>query len=223
MPPKKDKPVKPSVFHKDHLQETIVFLLVLLLIGALLNQLEYSAINVATFRSWWTAFVEFFMGLWTFFRILAVIIIGACLWWAVYSRMKLSNLEKGEEKIYGKEASAAAFSDLSAAPQTKVNDKWTKVIEHLNSNNPSDWRLAIIEADIMLDELLTTLGYHGQSIGDKLKAVEPSDMVNLQRAWEAHLVRNRIAHAGSEFELNEREAKRVIALFESVFKEYQII
>jgi hypothetical protein len=217
MPPKKEAP---KYFHKDHFQETIVFLLVLILLGALFSQLEYSAYNVAALKNYWQSFVESLGGLWHVFEVLAAFLIGGSLWWAIYSRMKLHNIEKEEEKLYGKEASASVFASREEFP---LNDKWTKVIEHLNSNNSSDWRLAIIEADIMLDELLTSLGYHGDSIGDKLKAVEPGDMKSLQLAWEAHLVRNRIAHSGSDFELNEREAKRIVALFETVFKEYQII
>lgn len=220
MPPKKEAP---KYFHKEHFNETIVFLIVLILIAGLLNQLQYSSYNVAVLKSWWQSFVDFFGGLWHLFRILAAALLGLCLWWAAYSRMKLHNIEKEEEKIYGHEAHTSLIADMTAAPQAKINDKWTKVIEHLNSNNPSDWRLAIIEADIMLDELLTSLGCHGESVGEKLKAIEPGDMRTLDAAWEAHKVRNRIAHAGSDFELNEREAKRIVALFESVFKEYQII
>jgi hypothetical protein len=219
MPPKKEKP---TVFNKNHFNETIGFLILLILIGALISRLEFS-FNLAVLRGWWDGFFGFLLGLWGVIRILAAVVIGLCAWWVVYSRMKLHNIEKEQEKIYGAAADTSALSDLSVAPHAKVNEKWTRVIEHLNSTNPSDWRLAIIEADIMLDELLTSLRYHGDSIGEKLKAVEPSDMKTLDAAWEAHKVRNRIAHAGSDFELNEREAKRVIALFESVFKEYQII
>lgn len=212
-----------TYFHKDHFQETIVFLLVLVLVAAIVSRLEYSTYNVAALKGYWQSFIDSLGGLWRFFQILAMVIIGSALWVAAYSRTRLHNIKKEEEKVYGKEAHLSILSDHSAAAEGKVNDKWTKVIEHLNSTNASDWRLAIIEADIMLDELLTTLGYHGDSIGDKLKAVEPGDMKTYDAAWEAHKVRNRIAHSGSDFELNEREAKRVVALFEAVFKEYQII
>jgi hypothetical protein len=217
MPPKKDAP---KYFNKDHFRETLVFLLVLILLAALFARLQYSAYNFSALARFWQSLLESLSGAWHLFEVLAALLIGASLWWALYSRMKLHNIEKEEERMYGAEA---GHSLLSSAPESPVNGKWTRVIEHLNSNNPSDWRLAIIEADIMLDELLTTLGYHGDSIGDKLKAVEPGDMKTYDAAWEAHKVRNRIAHAGSDFELNEREAKRVVALFESVFKEYQII
>lgn len=103
------------------------------------------------------------------------------------------------------------------------NQKWERVLEHINSNNPNDWKAAIIEADIMLDELLTVLNYHGNSIGDKLKAVEPSDFDTLQSAWEAHKVRNQIAHEGSEFVLSERDAKRTVAFYKAVFEEFEFI
>ena len=75
----------------------------------------------------------------------------------------------------------------------------------------------------MLDELLRAQGYHGDSVGEMLKGVEKSDMLTLDNAWDAHKVRNQIAHAGSDYLLNERDAKRIITLFESVFKEFKII
>lgn len=224
MPPKKDAP--PPLFHKDHFKETIYFLIFLILIGYLLDRLYFyfATADVAPYLTLWSAFVEWLKGLWRFITIFAIAVIGLCLWWAVYSKMKLHNLDKEEEKVYGGDVPLSVVGELRGAPrEEKGNEKWTRILEHLNSQNPSDWRLAIIEADIMLDELLRIQGYHGDSVGDKLKAVEPGDMRSLDAAWEAHKVRNRIAHSGADFELNEREAKRVIALFESVFKEYQII
>lgn len=219
MPPKKEAP---KYFNKDHFQETILFLLFLIVLGYLVDRLYYyfTTADFAPYLTLWSEFVAWLKDVWTFIKIFAVAVIGLSLWWIAYSQMRLNNLAKEEEKVYGKEAPT---SFLTPTPKDKGNEKWTTVLEHLNSNNPSDWRLAIIEADIMLDELLKIQGYHGDSIGDKLKSVEPGDMNTLDAAWEAHKVRNRIAHSGADFELNEREAKRVVALFESVFKEYQII
>jgi len=104
-----------------------------------------------------------------------------------------------------------------------VNEKWEKVLIHINSENPSDWKLAILECDIMLGDILTELGYEQDSISEQLKAVEPSDFLNIENAWEAHKIRNQIAHEGSEFMINEREAKRVIGLYETVFREFEYI
>ncbi len=67
------------------------------------------------------------------------------------------------------------------------------------------------------------MGYKGMTIGDKLKTIESSDFTNLDNAWEAHRTRNMIAHEGSDFQLNQNEAKRIIGLYEKVFKEFYFI
>lgn len=99
------------------------------------------------------------------------------------------------------------------------NMRWTYVEDLVNSPNPTDWRLAIIEADSILEGLLEEKGIPGVGIGERLKNISPGDLSTLQSAWEAHLVRNRIAHEGSDFEVTERDAKRTIRLYEMVFQE----
>lgn len=101
--------------------------------------------------------------------------------------------------------------------------RWNRVVSHMESKNESDWRLAILEADVLLSEMVTNMGYHGDSLGEKLKSIEASDFTSLQMAWEAHGVRNKIAHEGASFVLTEREAKRVIGLYEEVFNEFRYI
>ncbi len=101
----------------------------------------------------------------------------------------------------------------------RQNPRWQKVLEHIASDNPSDWRLAILEADIVLEETLDQVGYAGDTVGDKLKNAERRPFASLNAAWEAHRIRNAIAHQGQGFDVTQREAQRVIALFEGVFRE----
>lgn len=122
------------------------------------------------------------------------------------------------------EGEGGAQSESEEPPaENKIAKRFAKVLEHGNSARESDWRLAILEADVLLDEMVTGMGYHGDSLGEKLKAIEKSDFLTLDKAWEAHAVRNRIAHEGAAFVLSAREAKRVIALYEEVFKEFRYI
>jgi len=134
----------------------------------------------------------------------------------VYAAFRLWKVQKEEDKKY-----ASLVEEFTTAPEK--NERWEKITTHVNSENPSDWRLAIIEADIMLGELLDAQGYHGDTIGDKLKSIEKSDFTTLDAAWEAHKVRNRIAHSGSDFILTQREARRIVSLFEAVFREFEVI
>ena len=101
-------------------------------------------------------------------------------------------------------------------------EEWENVLKLMDSENPSDWKLAIIEADSLLDRLVQKMGYPGNNLGERLKAVEPSDFKTLQSAWEAHKIRNAIAHSQG-YQLSKREAGRVIAHFEAVFKEFHYI
>ncbi len=103
------------------------------------------------------------------------------------------------------------------------NERWGKTLNYLFSQHGSDWKLAIIEADSMLEELLDQLGFKGDNLGDKLKSSNQETFPQLTTAWEVHTIRNRIAHEGLAFELSQHEAKRVIALYEQIFHSYGYI
>lgn len=130
-------------------------------------------------------------------------------WRALVKKHKLQ-MRQLDRKLVGEDISAK-------------NERWDHVEKLAASENPGDWRVAIIEADVLLDELVTGMGYDGATLGDKLKAIEKSDFVTLEDAWEAHKIRNRIAHQGSDFVLTHRETKRVIDLFGNVFREFDYI
>lgn len=101
--------------------------------------------------------------------------------------------------------------------------RWQNILNNLNSTNEGDWRLAIIEADIILDDMLSRMGYRGEGVAEKLKQVEPSDFKSVQSAWEAHKVRNNIAHSGSSYKLSKAQATRTLDLFKEVFEEFHFI
>jgi hypothetical protein len=87
---------------------------------------------------------------------------------------------------------------------------------YMSSNSEALWRIGLMEADNMLQEILREKGYQGQNVGEMLQNV---NFKTVDLAWDAHKLRNRIAHTGSDFVLTEREAKRGFVLYESVFRE----
>lgn len=98
--------------------------------------------------------------------------------------------------------------------------QWQVVLNHINSESPAEWKLAILEADNMLDSILESEGYRGETIGEKLKVVEPVDLASYNEAWEAHKVRNQIAHEGAAtMDFSKKMARDTIGKFEKVFKE----
>ena len=218
MPPKKPE-------EKDDTLNKLIFIFLGLFLLWVLIQRLFLVLNYyfsGGYDSLWQRTEVYFLQyIWPFIKLVAIAITGFGIYGISKIIKNMSELRKEERLIYG--STSVNVSELEAEGGSPKNEKWEQVQTHINSKNPSEWRLAIIEADIMLDELLKSSGYHGETVGDRLKAVEPSDFNSLEAAWEAHKVRNQIAHQGSGFEMNEREARRVITLFETVFREFNII
>jgi hypothetical protein len=134
----------------------------------------------------------------------------------IYTSLKLHTLEKMWKKTLYPD-------DTTFAVEKTKNSRWERVVAHISSDNPSDWRLAILECDIILEEMLDNEGFIGNTISDKLKTADSADFQTLNNAWEAHKIRNAIAHEGQDFTLTQREARRIVALYESVFREFDFI
>lgn len=210
----------PKEPEKDDLPRDIIILLaglaIISLIVARIN--EYLSSLGFDYRVFFISLWDYLLAKWPYIKtFLAFVSILAFL--GILSNVwKLRRLNIEESLVYGVNPTLSPAENFR-----EKNERWERIINLSNSTNESDWRLAIIEADGMLDELLRTAGYHGESTGEMLKAVEKSDFLTLDQAWEAHKVRNKIAHAKGDFQLNQRETKRVISLFEIVFKEFEMI
>ena len=146
-----------------------------------------------------------------------------------YAFVRLFEIRKKEKKHLHHEIEEYARDKMEEEKRLheevggSKNERWGKTLDYLFSQHGSDWKLAIIEADSMLEELLDTLGFKGETLGDKLKAANQENFPQLSVAWEIHTVRNRIAHEGLAFEFSQHEAKRIIALYEGIFHSYGFI
>ncbi|MEK7514698.1 MAG: hypothetical protein AAB587_02650 [Patescibacteria group bacterium] len=169
-----------------------------------------------------THWQEVFGSMTPFLKVLSVTLTFLFIVGILHINRKL-NLIRAEERARLYPPNAPSADSTNAPAQEAVNRRWDKVIKFINSVNPADWKIAILEADIMLDEMLEKMGYGGETMGDKLKSVEASDFLTLNSAWEAHKIRNTIAHDGTDFLLNEREAKRIVDLYKQVFDEFKYI
>jgi len=159
--------------------------------------------------------------LFSFWNVFAPISIFLSLILAVgllYAGIRIGQIRK-REKIELSEF----IKPIASGNVTKAQLRWQKIVSQSQTANPNDWRLAILEADIMLDELLTVQGYAGDTMSDKMKQVELSDFNTIDDAWEAHKARNRIAHDGTDFDLNQRDTRRIMELYERVFREFHFI
>lgn len=154
-------------------------------------------------------------------RPLAFVIMLVTFYVIIYAHFRTHHLEKENDKRY--HASLAPEATGEHKHDEVLHQKWKQVEAHINSTNPSDWRLAILEADIMLDNILDKMGYQGDTMAEKFRGVDKSDFLTIDLAQEAHGVRNRIAHSGSDFLLSERDARKTIDMYKRVFEEFYYI
>lgn len=122
------------------------------------------------------------------------------------------------------------YSELSKystlAPHAAVmrdRSRWQELLSGATSPDPKLWRESILAADVMLGELLLKLGYQGAATHERLRAVPEGAFVSLPNAWEAHRIRNFVSARSSNYILTQREAFRVMKLYEQVFEEFDFI
>ncbi len=109
--------------------------------------------------------------------------------------------------------------DIEEAEKNKDHSRWKHIQSLIESPHMRDWREAIMEADIMLEDALAERGFPGDSIGERLKNLDTGKLASLDEAWEAHKVRNRIAHEGVAYTIDDHLAYRTIKKYERVFRE----
>lgn len=144
----------------------------------------------------------------------------------VVSVERLKRIRHKEHELYNahvEEAYVAPASGVTAQTNQDNILRWRKILTMADSTNQNDWRQAIIEADIILDEILTRANYAGQDLGSKIRGATEADFKNVKLAGEAHFIRNRIAHDGAAYPISQHEAKRVINNYRQVFEEFYFI
>src|SRR3989344_2804737 len=83
--------------------------------------------------------------------------------------------------------------------------RWHEVRRHIASQNDSEWKFAVIEADKIVDDVLRKTGY-------------PGEMQSLENLWSAHKLRNIIAH-NPDYQVRYAEAHEAIQNYEKALKE----
>ncbi len=164
-----------------------------------------------------SVFVALLTQIWLIIEVIGYTLIAGALLVLIYVSMKLAEVRRNDKSIFGP-------FPMSPPTTNDINPQWLHIQNLISSsNNTNDWRQAIIEADIMLGDMLVNQGYQGNGIGEQLKQVSTVNFRTLDDAWEAHKVRNEIAHQGMAFNFSDVLARRTIDRYENVFREFNVI
>ncbi len=111
--------------------------------------------------------------------------------------------------------------DITPKKTGKYGKSWNKIQEKLDSNDENKWKLAIIEAEIFLDQDLINLGYKGENFIDRINNIPPGTFESLEKIKEIHKIRNKIIK-DPNFEISHGRAIVAVETFEKFRSELGI-
>ncbi len=109
-----------------------------------------------------------------------------------------------------------------ATKKKKLKLKWEKIVKRLESENESEYKVAIIEADNLIDDLIARLGYSGNNMRERLENIVPGQIDNIEKIKEAHEVRNKVIQEEG-LSISREEAKKVLDDFAELLRFFDVI
>lgn len=154
--------------------------------------------------------------IWTVWTIFAFILSGIFMIGYIYATIRFNQVTGLEAETI--KTQERLWEELYGGNQK--SNRWQEIQNHLAADSPNDWRIAIIEADVMLEDALEKAGFPGNTIGERLKSASPETFTSLDAAWNAHKVRNQVAHAGADFVLTKKVAKETLLQYQRALTEF---
>lgn len=103
----------------------------------------------------------------------------------------------------------------------KMAKIWSKIKGRLEAGSESEYKLAVIEADSILNDVLERMGFKGEILGDRLKQVTTDILPNIEETREAHKVRNNIVY-DPDYKLTLDQAQKVLKTYEQALRDLQV-
>jgi len=107
-------------------------------------------------------------------------------------------------------------------PKKALNKKWQSVLDKLAKDDEDSYRLAVIEADKIFDDILKRIGYQGENMGERLKQLTTAQIANLDEVWQAHKLRNQIVHE-PDSRLTHSQAQRAVEIYQRAMEDLEAI
>lgn len=103
----------------------------------------------------------------------------------------------------------------------KTFKEWVKINKRLEVGQEADYKLAVIEADSLLNDILAKMGYGGGTITDRLKQIDSTILPNINQVWEVHKIRNNVVY-DPDYQLSLDQATKILGVYEESLRHLEI-
>ena len=110
--------------------------------------------------------------------------------------------------------------ELHGLDRKKIQSTWGE-IQKTSDQGIMGAKIAVIEADKLLDGVLKSMFMPGETLGERLK-VAAYKYPNIRQVWPAHRLRNQLVHDNA-FQITMRQAKSAIHDYEHALKTLNVL
>lgn len=116
---------------------------------------------------------------------------------------------------------SSGTSNWEAAERKRFQKAWEELNQLAKQGGAPGRKLAMIEADKLVDTVLRKRGFPGETMAERLKVAEYQHPA-IKHMWNAHRWRNQLVHE-AHFSLSERQVREALQAFEAVLRSFQAL
>ncbi len=163
------------------------------------------------FSSSWGTFSQ--SGFFHYLKIVAAFVIAVLL---IANILLLSKRLQGDVRIVFFGSKAPRFK------KSKYTRRWEAIKKGIDEGSISAGKIAVIEADKMLGEVLGKVGYKGKDTGERLGVVKPGQLTGFEEVLVAHEVYKRIVQDPS-YRAGFDELRGALEGYEKIFRGLELL
>ncbi|MDD5738364.1 MAG: hypothetical protein PHY72_00340 [Candidatus Pacebacteria bacterium] len=148
-------------------------------------------------------------------KILFIIFSVFCLIGAIYFYKKTGYLHLDQLETWD---ILKNFKDYGAS---KAQKQWKKIKQNFEKDDPVYWKVALLEAEKLMDEILLRMGLGPGTMDDRLSRASVDEIPNLQDVIRARNLCQDIAR-DPDYKLNKEDAENTLGAFEKALISLQV-
>ena len=121
-----------------------------------------------------------------------------------------------------KEGTGVGMAHRQTVHDIVMKERWHATMAKFALGTPEAERVAIIEADALVDAALKNMQIEGDHLADRLSNLESDAIESMPRIWRAHRMRNDLVHTPG-FGITQQDAERTMRDYEAFLKEVEVI
>ena len=126
------------------------------------------------------------------------------------------------KRIRGDIKVIAYGAKIPSLKKSKYAERWEAVKKRIEEGSVSSGKMAVIEADNMLGEVLKEIGYSGKDTNERISQVKAGQLAGIEELTEARRIYKGISEDPS-YKIGVDKIKETIGAYEKVFRGLELL